>query len=834
MTQTLRRLAPSVCVFVVFASWLGQSHADSGFEGEASTSHIDIESLRQRFGDHCFGCHGDGGEEGGLSFEKLAEGGYGEETISRWESIWKNVRAETMPPPDEEQPELADRQKWVDWIQRDIFRLDVNKVDPGKVVLRRLNRSEYTETIRQLTDIDANASENFPADDTGYGFDTIGEVLHISPVLLEKYLASADKIVTEAIPISGPTPPRQKVWGDHFHLDAIDGPRNEGLKFVDAHDLHIQETIKNPGAYDVEVNWELDGAWTNTDQAANVKLRWHRLGDDQKEEIVELDSAEASFIKQTEGTLSGKVSINDKPLHLSVSFEPTSIDTKSKQLDNSNPAPYTFRLTHTEFVGPTDGKFVEYRSGTKILFNGPPPQDAGEDVLDEMTAQVLDRFATKAFRRPIDAPTLARLTQIAKEARSQPGMRYENGVATALKLILASPRFLFRAEQPLGADQLASIPVEFPTSPLGDPIDDYSLASRVSYFLWGGPPDEQLMRVAGEGKLREQLDEQISRMIGEEWRTRVGVGNFVGQWLRTRDVHSVPIDVRRVLAFRGSDSDFPWQVREAMKQETETMFRYLLEENRPIAELLNADYTFLNKHLAKFYGIEGVKGDEMRKVSLPADSHRRGILTHGSVLLVTSNPTRTSPVKRGLFILQNLLGTPSPPAPPNVPALEESKKGDMAQASLRQILEQHRRDPMCASCHNRMDPLGLALENYNAIGQYRDQELGMPEHRGRPAEPDKPIDPTGVLMTGEKFSSVVELADILANQRKDDFYRCMTEKMLVFALGRGLTYSDATTVDQIIAELKADDGRMQTLIKAIVRSVPFTHQPKTESIARLP
>ncbi|WP_390621805.1 DUF1588 domain-containing protein [Rubripirellula tenax] len=242
----------------------------------------------------------------------------------------------------------------------------------------------------------------------------------------------------------------------------------------------------------------------------------------------------------------------------------------------------------------------------------------------------------------------------------------------------------------------------------------------------------------------------------------------------------------------------------------------------------------MNESLAKFYGIEGVHGGDMQKVTLPEDSHRKGILTHGSVLLVTSNPTRTSPVKRGLFILENLLGTPAPPAPPNVPALEESKSGDMKNASLREILEFHRREPMCASCHSRMDPLGLALENYNAIGQFREMEWGMPEHRGREAEPDKAIDPTGVLMTGEKFESVIQLADVLANERRDDFYRCLTEKMLVFALGRGLTSTDATTVDQIVSQLKTDEGRMQSLIGSIIRSVPFTHVPKSDSVAAYP
>ncbi len=806
----------------------------------ASAQHlIAIEDLRTRFEDSCFGCHGDGGDEGGFSFDVLSEGGYGDDTLGKWEAIWKNIRAETMPPADETQPSPAERQAWVNWIQTDVFRLDAERIDPGKIVLRRLNRSEYRETIKQLTGVDFDADDAFPADDTGYGFDTIGEVLHISPVVLEKYLSAADSIVQDAIPMDGASPPEQRFWSDHFHFDSPEGADADGVKFVDSHEFHLREKLSRPGTYQIAVRWELDGAWTTTDQEANVKLRVHGSdsGDGNGSEngkSVEVDTAKAGFSFQTNGTLRGEVKVGDSPLHLSVLFEPTAFDTMSKQADNAKPAPYTFRLSYVDVIGPIDGTERVYRKGSKIMVGGPPPSNADEAKLDEMSRVVLQQFALRAYRRPIDSRSLDRLVAIARETRGQPNKSYEQGLAASIKLILASPRFLFRIEQPLRLEEYASLPQDMSISTLGVPIDEYALATRISFFLWGGPPDDELLKLAGDGKLRQNLDSQIKRMIGDEWRMRTGVSNFVGQWLKTRDVLNFTVDVRRVLAYRGDEDVFSYQVREAMKNETETMFRYLIEENRPIEELLNANYTFLNQPLAKFYGIEGVDGNKMRKVDLPADSHRKGVLTHGSVLLVTSNPTRTSPVKRGLFILENLLGTPAPPAPPNVPALEDSKSGEMANASLREILEFHRREPMCASCHNRMDPLGLALENYNAIGQFRDMELGMPGRRSRPAEPDKPIDPTGVLMTGEKFDSVVELADVLANERRDDFYRCLTEKMLVYGLGRGLTFSDATTVDQIVAKVKADDGRMQTLIGEIIRSIPFTHQPKTESVANRP
>ncbi|MGB7326060.1 MAG: DUF1588 domain-containing protein, partial [Rubripirellula sp.] len=787
----------------------------------------DLELLRERFEDSCFGCHGDGADEGGFSFEAIADGSYGDDTMKRWEAVWKNIRAETMPPADEFQPEPEQRQAWVDWIQKEVFRLDTNNIDPGKVVLRRLNRSEYSETIQQLTGVSFDCNEAFPADDTGYGFDTIGEVLHISPVVLEKYLLAAESIVLDAIPLEGATPPEKRFWSDHLHFDSPQGEPSRTVDFDQPREFHLLEKMDKPGDYEIAVQWELQSAWTNTGETAELTLLNHA---DEKNPV-EIGKAKLGFLFETEGYLRGNVTVTDKPLHLSIRFKPLPIDTDANPLPEADGVSFSFRISNANVVGPTNTGVREYRKGSKILVGGPPPIDADEEVLDQMSREVLESFALRAFRRPIDDRSLDRLVAIARETRSHPGNGYEHGLAASLKLILASPRFLFRIENAIPANQLSSIPTGTPVSALGDPIDDYALATRMSYFLWGGPPDDELLRLAGKGVLRQELSDQIKRMVGDEWRMRTGVSNFVGQWLKTRDVTSVSIDVRRVLAYRGDEKDFPWQVRDSMKKETETLFRYLIEENRPIEELLNANYSFLNEPLAKFYGIDGVKGDQMRKVDLPADSHRKGILTHGSMLLVTSNPTRTSPVKRGLFILENLLGTPAPPAPPNVPALEESKNGDMKNASLREILEFHRREPMCASCHRRMDPLGLALENYNAIGQFREMELGLPARRGREAEPDKAIDPTGVLMTGEKFNSVVELADVLANDRRDDFYRCLTEKMLVFALGRGLTFGDATTVDQIVANVRANDGGMQTLIESIIRSVPFTHQPKSESVA---
>jgi hypothetical protein len=401
----------------------------------------------------------------------------------------------------------------------------------------------------------------------------------------------------------------------------------------------------------------------------------------------------------------------------------------------------------------------------------------------------------------VDAPTLAKLVAIAERTEREPGMTFEKGIGEALTAMLASPRFLFRAEiqpEPNNPSKIV-------------PVDEFALASRLSYFLWSSLPDDELLALARDGKLRGNLRPQVDRMLRDE-KSRRFVRNFAGQWLQTRDVETLNFDARRILRLRRGEEPekfFNGQIRRAMRVETELLFGHLVQENRPLTELLTADYTFVNERLAEYYGLPAVKGQEMRRVSLAKDSHRAGYLTHGSFLLVTSNPTRTSPVKRGLFVLDNLLGTPAPPAPPNVPQLEETKRRADKILTMRQTMEIHREKALCASCHARMDPIGLALENFNALGKYRDTEQG------------EPIDTAGELITGEKFSSVEELVKILTTSRKRDFYRCATEKLLTYATGRGVEYYDAPTIEKIVESLEKDGAKTRTLIYGIVESAPF-------------
>ena len=615
------------------------------------------ESPRKLLVRFCGECHGDGATEGDVAIDTLLAGTSLDRPVmpgapqhAAWVNLWRNLRAETMPPADEPQPSASERSTLLKFVSRGVLGVDPQRPDPGHVVLRRLNRVEYSNTVRDLTGIDEHLRDDLPADDTGYGFDTIGEVLSLSPLLLEKYLELAARV------------------GDRVAAEAA-----------------------------------------------------ARKGND-------------------------------------------------------------------------------YPSNLRRLFpSGPQPEDPA--ARPEHLRRTLRRLAERAFRRPVDEATVQRLVALTEGVMAEPGGSFEGGIAAAVTAVLAAPRFLFRVE-----DEAAA------AGPPGTalPIDEFALAARLSYFLWSTMPDDDLFKLASAGKLRAELPRQVERMLRDR-RSDAFVRNFVGQWLQTRDVEALPFDVRRVLGVKEREEGeriFSGEVRRAMREETEMLFGHILREGLPATDLLVTRSTFLNEPLARYYGVPDVKGKEMRLVSLGDDVPRGGLLTHGSMLVVTSNPTRTSPVKRGLFILDNLLGTPAPPAPAGVPALDEAAATLPKEATMRQLMELHRGDALCASCHARMDPLGLALERYNAVGQWRADQ----------AAPT--LDTSGRLVTGEKFADVRELSAVIAGPRRRDFHRCLAEKLLTYALGRGLEYFDGPAVDSILEKVR-DDGRLDAFVQGVVASVPF-------------
>lgn len=613
------------------------------------------DSPRAVFARFCGGCHFAGAEEGGVAIDRMLAAtdaarpvDPGSAEHAGWVNLWKNLRAETMPPADEPQPSAAERRRMLEFVARDVMGVDARRPDPGHVVLRRLNRVEYANAVRDLTGIQENLRDDLPADDTGYGFDTIGEVLSVSPLLLEKYVDLAARV------------------GDRVAAAAV-------------------------------------------------------------------------------------VTADGYPPHL-----------------------------------------------RRLFAFGPRPADPA--ARPDHLRRTVRRLAERAFRRPVDDETVARLVAVSEGANAAPGGSFEAGIAAAVTAVLASPRFLFRVE---GGATAA-------TTGGAMPIDEFALATRLSFFLWSTMPDDDLFAAAAAGTLRKDLGSHVERMLRDR-RSDAFVENFVGQWLQTRDVTALPFNLRTVLGVRdhvAGEKIFSTEVRRAMRAETEMLFAHVLRTGLPATELLLGRSTFLNEPLARFYGIAEVFGDEMRPVTLPDHVPRGGLLTHGSVLVVTSNPTRTSPVKRGLFILDNLLGTPAPPAPPGVPPLDEAAAKLPQATAMRDIMERHRRDALCASCHARMDPLGLTLEGYDAIGQWR------------PEAAAGAIETAGRLITGEPFADVRELAAVIAGPRRRDFHRCLVEKLLTYALGRGVEYFDEPAVDMIL-EQAGPDGRLDRLVQGVVMSVPF-------------
>jgi len=734
--------------------------------------------------EHCFDCHADGSHKGDFAFDQPGSVEATFKDTAHWYAVWKNLTAQLMPPADQAQPKAPQRDRVLRWIETAIFKLDPANPDPGRVTLRRLNREEYRNTVRDLLGIDFDSDEAFPEDDTGYGFDTIGDVLTISPLLLEKYLAAAKEIATQVADESSGRIPTLTVEPDQFRLDGDPKKSAKVMPFADPATVRCVKKIEHPGRYKVTVEMQVTGSSEATTHSAKVALGvagrsidTENLGWDYRKDLKLV--GEADFVQ------------GDNPLSIEMIPGPPPPPEEN---------PLTLSVRKVRLQGPLDGSQLEYpKEYYRVFVDGPPPKDPAARIA--YARKILRRLAERAFRRPVDEPTLDRLLAIALEAGKLPGATFERRIGQALTAILASPRFLFRAEAQPEPNNPGKVV----------PIDEFALASRLSYFLWSSLPDEPLLDLARKGQLRTNLTAQVNRLLDDPRSGRL-VENFVGQWLQTRDVESVNIDPRRALGIRDSDAArriFNPRLRRSMREETEMLFAHLLAKDRPATELLTADYTFLNEALAKFYGIPGVQGIEMRLVSLPPESPRRGgVLTHASTLVVTSNPTRTSPVKRGLFILENLLATPAPPAPPNVPQLEDAQKKG-ANLTMRETMQVHREAPLCASCHARMDPLGLALENFTAGGSFRAEENG------------KPIDTAGKLITGETFSTPTELAQVLATSRREDFYHCLAEKMLTYAIGRGLEYYDTVTVEKIVGALRGGDGGMRTLVHAVVQSAPF-------------
>lgn len=711
----------------------------------------------------CAPCHNENLVSGGMAIDDFTKPASLTENREGWEVILRKLRAGEMPPKGIPRPAQMDAV--IQLVQDQFDKADKSlKPDPGRVTARRLNRAEYTNTIRDLLDVEFRADKSFPTDDLGNGFDNIGEVLTISPVLMEKYLAAAGRIASRAI--GADRLPRP--------LEISFANKDKKIRRVDFSTIEATGRIEFDGEYivrfgmpgergadakPVKLGFWMDGKLLNT-MPVETKPSGLVYFNPYSEEQMRLVLPEGEHVF--------RAAFLDDDFVKDMSKADAYSNKKNKYLDSIT------------FIGPYQPK-EEKPSRKKILICDP---NSGPACVDK----ILTNLAHHAYRRPVTRAEVASLTRFVAMAKAN-GQTTEQGIQLALQAILVSPNFLFRIEHDAS-----------PTDPTKvHAVSDVELASRLSYFLWSSTPDDELVGLAEAGKLHTPgiLDVQVKRMLADP-KSSALADNFAGQWLELRNLDVVKPDPQK----------FPeWgpELRDDMKTETRLFFDAILRENRPLADFLDARYTFLNERLAKFYGIPDVKGPEFRKVELTGDQ-RGGILSQGSVLTVSSYPTRTSVVIRGRYILNNILGSPPPPPPADVPLLDESSVGTAA--SLRQQMEKHRANPACASCHSKMDPLGFALENYNGIGKWRTMDGKFP------------VDSSGVLPNGKSFSTPAEMRAVLKDQLPD-FAHCIVEKMLTYSLGRGLGPYDRRPVEQITRSLSASGYPFQTIIFEIVRSLPF-------------
>lgn len=724
---------------------------------------------------YCVKCHGNEKQKSDLNMKTFKKELDVLKHGDTWEDIFDQVLYEDMPPEDEKQPSVRERAMLTGWIEHTLSKVDCEgPINPGRVTYRRLNRVEYNNTIRDLMMVDFQPADDFPSDDVGYGFDNIGDVLSLPPLLMEKYLDAAEVITRRAIA----TETDVKAENRHYPAERMKlegGGREQGV-FVHFHSI---------GSVWRNVDIEKAGRYV-----IRVKAYGERGGKELPRFVVKIDNKE---VKQVEVPALRNRPVNyDVPVRLEVGRRKIEVGFANDFYDDKYPEPElrdrNLAIDWVEVIGPYFSeedlpKF--HRAHLQV------EAKEGESEI-ELARRVLRPIMNRAWRRPVSEDEVKRVSSFVKMALDQ-GDSYEHGLRLAMQAVLVSPHFLFRIEPDRKPDK-ADDPFKSYT------LNEWELATRLSYFLWSTMPDETLMKLAGEGKLREQLDAQVKRML-EDSKSAAFIENFGGQWLTLRNLEAMDMNPEQFAMFDD-------KLKQSMMKETLLFFEHVMRENKSVLEFVNADYTFMDERLAKLYGREDVKGDSFRKVTYRAEDKRRGVLTHASILTLTSNPTRTSPVKRGKWVMEQILGTPPPEAPEGVPALEEQDAAD-PKMSLREQFALHRADPGCASCHIEMDAIGFAFEHYNAIGQWREKE-------GR-----HPINAAGELPDGSKFKDSLGLISVIEESRKDLFVNNLARMMMTYGIGRGLDYYDKCEIQKIADIMNKNDNRFHVLVSAVVKSDAF-------------
>jgi len=771
---------------------------------------------------YCTSCHDDVERTADLSLKSLPleqVAGHPAE----WEKVVRKLRAGMMPPAGEPHPPADTRLELATWLEGELDAAAAASPNPGRTEpFHRLNRAEYRNAIRDLLHLDVDVAELLPADEASYGFDNIAGVLKLSPTLLERYLAAADEVSRLAVGTPSPF-----VNIDWFRVpdDRSQEKRLPGLPFGTRGGTLVEYHFPADAEYEVAVELArdlneqmplyaeeqtleiaIDGervalftlpavplmapqAASNDPNAPAISQIVQRF-QLSREGRAERNRADANWRVRV------PVSAGQHTVTAAFLARTAALDEPARlPFERPYPAGVNIPETRTgaylravEISGPYAAAGAGDTASRRRIFTCRPSATAGDVEAEACAREILRALARRAYRRPVAENDVAPLLEFYREGAAE---GFDAGIELALKRLLVSPEFLFRVEQDPADAAPGSVYA----------VSDLTLASRLSFFLWSSIPDDELLAAAERGELRDAtvLERQVERMLADP-RATAFVENFAGQWLYLRNLDAV-------VPVQSKFPDFDDTLRQGLKRETELFFGSIVQENRSALDLLRADYTFVNERVARLYGLPNIKGNHFRRVTLPADGPRRGLLGHGSILTVTSYPDRTSPVVRGKWILENLLGVPPPPPPPDVPELEETSDGG-GTLSVRERLAAHRANPSCASCHALMDPLGFALENFDAVGVWR----SIDETGGR-------IDASGALPDGTPFDGAAGLRAAL--ESSDLFVTTLTEKLMTYALGRGVEAYDQPAVRAIVRAAAEDDYRFSSLITGIVQSPPF-------------
>jgi mono/diheme cytochrome c family protein len=798
-----------VAVFVAPATGLRPARAEDAVTDSAG--------MREFLARHCAECHGDSKPEGDVTLSWPADEADLLAQRNIWETAVRRVEAGEMPPQDQPRPDAAEAASFVAGMRQRYADADLRApADPGRVTMRRLNRLEYRNTIRDLVGVDFDPTNDFPSDEIGYGFDTIGDVLTISPLLMERYLDAAEAVMERAIPTTPPPVVKRRRQAKYTEPASPDVKR-----LIVAGFRRMSTDGKGPielGPINAPFEWEADGeyelrtkVYAAADTPQPVRLTLLVSGKElpqpaAQEDLDRLSGSVpraarilGSFVvtgtsKETANEFTVRVPplpgrdrvliAIEKPATDAIDAPEATDNTEATNGEQTTDIPATTAFVEgLELSGPLDS-----RPATQKLLLACVATESQED----QTREVLGRFLRRAFRRRVEPGELDRHVALVDKAVKS-GRDWHAGVQFAMQAALCSPKFLFHVESD-----------DSPDAEGVQSLDEFQLASRLSFFLWSTMPDDELLDLADRGQLSENLDAQVRRMLADP-RAGALVTSFAMQWLQLKRIEFISPDGELFPTFNNV-------LRTAMLQETELFVGGVFHEDRSVLELIDADSTFVNAPLAKHYGLEdayrkaGGTGKDFRRVPT-ADRTRGGLLAQAGILTATSNPTRTSPVKRGRWVLEQLLGEPPPPPPPNVPELEENE-GASTTASLRERMEVHRSNAACAGCHARMDAIGFALENYDAVGAFRTKDGAFD------------IDADGTFPNGISFSGPAGLKDVLM-AKKREFCRCLTEKMMTFALGRGLEPADRSTIERIVDRLESQDHKVSALVAGIVTSDAF-------------